>query len=472
MAQSGNRPNRSLIGALSVRAYKWAFALELPPTKKNCHETPYSNLCVSCAGAFLTENVAATRHVLLISEGFPPDGGGVATSTKRLARGLTQQGMDVTVLTYQRGRTTDLNRAPSIESLDGYNVVRLGPFFKTAGADQDIALNDKHKAFFRRRFVDNAAELFDGELPPPDLIFSMYLLNAGFLATHIASALGVKHIAGVRGNDIGRNLFDPSSLYATRFVLERATAIACVNRHLQTRMLRVFPDLADRSSIINNAIEPADNINRNAERHVLVEEARWPIDALVVCFIGSFREKKGCLEIVEALDDIHARDPHSPVRLLLIAPPLGSTERVLIGERLEHLIQRGIVRHVDTAQRQAVRKLAAAADVLLQPSLEDGMANALLEGMSVGLCPIVSPIFADIVGANDGLVLTRTNRKTIADAIATLSDPSLRARMSIAAQRRSEDFEPTREAAAYAALFEAVRSGNCLPPGFEPAVRT
>jgi glycosyltransferase involved in cell wall biosynthesis len=373
------------------------------------------------------------------------------------------------VLTYQRGRTTDLNRTPSKECFDNYSVIRLGPFFKTAGADQDIVLNDKHKAFFRRRFVDNAVALFNDETP--DIVFSMYLLNAGFLATHIAGSLGVKHIAGVRGNDIGRNLFDPSSLYATRFVLERAAAIACVNRHLQSRMLRVFPDLAVKSTVINNAVDPAADVDRKKQRCLMLEEAGWPENVLITCFIGSFREKKGCLEIIEALEDLHERNPRSLVRLLLIAPSLGSTERVLIGERLKNLVDRGIVRHIEAAPREAVRAFAASADILLQPSLEDGMANALLEGMSLGLCPIVSPVFADVVGEKEGLVVLRPNRKTIADAITALSEPSVRARMSIAARRRSEAFEPQAEAAAYTALFDAVRSNAPLPAGFQPAVR-
>jgi glycosyltransferase involved in cell wall biosynthesis len=409
-----------------------------------------------------------TRRLLLLSEGYPPDGGGVATSTRRLASRFASLGALTTVLTYQSGKTTDLNRAPSIEYVDGFRLIRLGPFFKAAGVDQEISLNEKHKAFLRRRFVDNAVALLGQDDEGPNLIFSMYVLNAGFLATHIAGTLEIPHIAGVRGNDIGRNVFDPTALYATRFVLERASGIACVNRHLQSRMLRVFPDLAGKSVVINNSIGPSSPIDRKSAREALIRKTSWPADSIICCFIGSFREKKGCLEIVQAAQNFLLRGSGPPIRLLLVSPPLGSTERVLIGAQLDELITRGVVCHMGVAGRENVRPLAGGADILLQPSLEDGMANALLEGMSIGLCPIVSQVFSDVVREGEGIVLPRSSAFTIFEAIATLGDQRVREKMGAAALRRAAEFHPDLEAGAYLSLFDAVCTGRLAPAGFEP----
>ncbi|MBK6877782.1 MAG: glycosyltransferase [Ignavibacteria bacterium] len=45
-------------------------------------------------------------------------------------------------------------------------------------------------------------------------------------------------------------------------------------------------------------------------------------------------------------------------------------------------------------------------DIVVMPSLDDGMANGLLEGMALGLCPVVSDVFSDVVQQNEnGLIV-------------------------------------------------------------------
>jgi hypothetical protein len=153
-------------------------------------------------------NAGGRLRLMFLTEGFLPDSGGVATSTLRIAEHLARRDVATTVLTYLRCKSTDLNSPPGFEHVNGADVIRLGPFFKTSGTDQNIALNEKHKAVLRRRFVDNAVALIRQMDLRPNLIYTMYLMNSGFLATYIAAILQISHIAGVRGNDIGRNLFD------------------------------------------------------------------------------------------------------------------------------------------------------------------------------------------------------------------------------------------------------------------------
>jgi glycosyltransferase involved in cell wall biosynthesis len=397
-------------------------------------------------------------NIVILSEGFPPDGGGVATSTQRIGHALQQAGGRVMIVTYQRGSVLNLEVPPVANRVDGVDVVRLGPFFKTAGTDQDVVPNQKQKALLRRRFVANLLNYLEDSGFHPDLIFSLYLLNAGFLATFIAAELGIPHVAGIRGNDIGRNIFDPQLLYATGFVIDRADAAVSVNHHLRNRAVKLFPHQAAKISVIANSIHAMPPVNRTAARQRLLAEQGWPNDALILCFIGSFREKKGCVELTGAIEAAARTNPR--IRLLLISPPLGSAERLILGERLERLSVAGVVSRVGPLDRGEIHAACSGADVLVMPSIDDGLANGLLEGMAAGLCPLVSKVFADTVEhLQHGLVVDRVTPARLVEAMEWLDqDRAAVAKMGAAAREVVVAMSPEREAAAYLDLFRELHA--------------
>lgn len=397
-----------------------------------------------------------TMNILILSEGFPPDGGGVATSTQRIGRALQQVGAQVVTVTYQRSSAVDLEVPPAVTQVDGVEVVRLGPFFKTAGTDRDVVPNQKQKALLRRRFVASLLTYLEDSEFKPDLIFSLYLVNAGFLATFVAAELGIPHIAGIRGNDIGRNIFDPELLYATGFVIDRADAAVSVNHHLRDRAVKLFPHQAAKISVIANSIYAMPMVDRIAARQRLLAEHRWPDDALVLCFIGSFREKKGCVELTGAIEAAARTNPR--IRLLLISPPLGSAERLILGERLARLSEAGVVSRIGPLGRGEIHAASSGADVLVMPSIDDGLANGLLEGMAAGLCPLVSKVFADTIDhLKHGLVVDRVTPSRLAEAMAWLDENRTAvAQMGATAREVVAAMRPECEAAAYLDLFREV----------------
>lgn len=392
-------------------------------------------------------------NILIMSEGFPPDGGGVATSTKRIGQTLQRAGARIMTVTYKRSSVVDLEASPTVTQENGVEVVRLGPFFKTAGTDEEVVPNQKQKALLRRRFVSSLLNYLEDSGFKPDLVFSLYLVNAGFLATFIAAELGIPHIAGIRGNDIGRNIFDPQLLYATGFVIDRADAAVSVNHHLRDRAIKLFPHQAGKISVIANSIEAIPQVDRTAARRRLLTEQGWPDDALVLCFIGAFREKKGCVELTSAVEAAARTNPR--IRLLLISPPLGSAERLILGKRLERLSEAGLVSRIGPLDRGEIHAACSGADVLVMPSIDDGLANGLLEGMAAGLCPLVSKVFADTVEhLHHGFIVDRVSPARLAEAIEWLDqNRAAVAHMGAAARAVVAKMRPEREAAAYLDLF-------------------
>lgn len=391
-------------------------------------------------------------NILIVAEAYPPDEGGVATSTARIANALAAAGCSVIVATYDHERGPDFTSPQRVESDGPVTLMRIGPLLVSAG--KDAASSARHKALLRRRFVASVLDTLEDLAFSPEIIFSMYLLNAGFLATFLAKRLKIPHVAGIRGNDIGRNLFDPGSLHATGFVLEHADAVVSVNAYLRERMLEAFPAHEAKTTVINNTIGGGAVLERAPSRKRILELTGWPPTALILCFNGSFREKKGALEILAALDRL--TEESSEARLLIVGGTLGQLERAAAGPTFDRLVAQGIIAVAGKMEQGAVTEFIAGGDILIMPSLDDGLANALLEGMRAGLCPLVSSIFEDVLEpGRTGYVLDRVTPAKIADAIRSLDkDRDAAMRMGRSAQQASLAWMPEVEGRAYLSLFE------------------
>ncbi len=393
-------------------------------------------------------------RLAFVAEHYPPTDGGVATSTQRVARALCGRGMDVQVFCFD-ARVPIVSRDAIFEERDcSVRVKRVAPFFLKHKELEPEAVPDKVKATFRRRAVNQMIR--ELQKNPVDAVLSFYLLNSGFMAQFVARELNVPHLAGVRGNDVGRNIFHEGRFAAIQWVVQSADRIICVNKHLQSRLHLAFPEAAPRSIVIPNSIVPrSSKLTHEDSRTMILKEAGWSEDSVIYVFIGNFREKKGLLPCIDALEII--RDPR--VRLLLVGPDIGSVERRMAGDKWCRLLNEGRVFLTQQVPRENVPDWIVGGDVILMPSIEDGMANALLEGMSFGLCPLVTDIFTDVVEDGvDGIVVAANDPTALRDSMDRLAaDPELRRKLGCqASEKIRSEFQSSVEADRYIDLLQEV----------------
>lgn len=94
---------------------------------------------------------------------------------------------------------------------------------------------------------------------------------------------------------------------------------------------------------------------------------------------------------------------------------------------------------VGAIPRNDVAREFARADVFCLPSLCEGSATVILEALAAGLPVITTPNAGSIVRDGiDGYVLPIRDSEAIAEAIDSLADPDVRARMSAGARERSD----------------------------------
>lgn len=392
-----------------------------------------------------------------ISEHYPPTDGGVATSTQRVARELTKQGVAVQVICFDHSRPINSDDYIIIEHDGDVEVSRVGPFFLKQPSISVNAIPEKVKAMFRRRAFEQMVRILKKN--KVDLILSFYLLNAGYLAQFASRELGLPHIAGVRGNDIGRNIFNVERFAVIQWVVNSADRVVCVNEHLMKRLLLAFPAVSSKTEVITNGVLMSDEQLSYANCIKKVHLATgWDDKILRLVFIGTLREKKGVTTLLKAITLLRNK---VPVRLLVIGPNLGSVELKLCGDLWTQLKGEGLIFATGMVSRSDVKQWAAGCDVIVMPSLDDGMANGLLEGMALGLCPVVSTVFSDVVNDESGIVVPCGDENALADAIYSLAvDRGKMILLGKNAKTAIADRNPAREVIAYKTLFQSLLSQN------------
>jgi glycosyltransferase involved in cell wall biosynthesis len=343
--------------------------------------------------------------LLFISDRYPPDVGGVAASAGRIARTLAGSETEIDVLTWSR-----LIEPGRVVREDGaVTVYRLGRFraWDTTMPHTEI--------------------LFDwlAGLGRYDAIWGHYLFPGGFLAAWFGRRSGIPSVVSIRGNDMDRDMFPPGDFARLHWTLGHAGLVVAVTRELA----RKAGALSGRDDVVclRNAVD--------AEVFApgpCADRAKLGIgpDEVVLGFAGELREKKGQRHLLQALRDVQKARP----ACLLIIGDVRPSEAPEGDLKEQRILVTGQLK--EPGEVNAHLQLC---DVYLQPSLWDGMPNALLEAMAAGCGCIGSDaggIPEIIVPGENGILLPRWQLHRLGEAILEWLDaaPEHRARIRQAAR--------------------------------------
>jgi glycosyltransferase involved in cell wall biosynthesis len=206
---------------------------------------------------------------------------------------------------------------------------------------------------------------------------------------------------------------------------------------------------SDKVRVIRNGVDlagwPASKLERRQKRL----ELRLAADEVLIGSAGRLDDQKGFDDLVAAMGLLKKR----PIRC------------VVLGEgpsrpRLEaHIRRLGIERQVMLlGERDDMTSWLSALDVFVLPSLWEGLPNALLEAMAMGL-PVVATAVDGVAEAveteKNGILVPPGRPGALAAAITRLAlDPSTRARLGEAAKETvSRDFTLIGMMAAYESAY-------------------
>lgn len=359
------------------------------------------------------------QHLLFITERFPPDLGGVATSAGRITATLCQLGVDVDIVTWSRYLPPGEVLPPEAiaTSTGRLRVHRIG-LYRAWDMTMPHTLNVLdwlHQAH------------------PCDAVWGHYVFPSGFLATWWAEGQQLPSLVSARGNDIDRTLFPPGDFARLQWTLERASFVTAVSQDLSQKIQRLcrrddallLPNVVDTQQFRPAALEKEAIATLKANLGIASNE-------IVLGFSGELREKKGQQFLLDALTTVRSQRP----ACLLIIGEVRPTEQAVL--------QTYAMQHPEAAQRiittghlpspEAVAQHLQLCDLYLQPSLWEGMPNALLEAMACGLCCIASDAggSAEVIEhAKNGFLLPRFQLHQLGAIALELLDQAATVRQTI-----------------------------------------
>ena len=308
-------------------------------------------------------------RVCVICIEYPPSESGVGIACHRIVDNLSKK-VEMHVLTYSSAKDSVFsNMARELDSKaeDGVKVHRMSPY---SGTLTHVPPQEVQNICFYLEKLHKKHKF--------DIIHGFNLNGSGFAAVYMAKKLGLKSIVSVRGNDIGRDLFEIEKLYGLKWVLENAGHVTYVAEDLKNNAMVVSEH---KATVIHNSLNPFE---------FFFKDIKLKLDGFVICFSGVVRRKKGFAYLVEAFAKF--RKKHKAT--LLIVGELMPEEKISHLKMIDKHGVSGDVMITGMVRHNIILNYINLADAFVLPAISEGCSNSLLEAMYCG-----KPCIATKVGA-------------------------------------------------------------------------
>ncbi len=386
-------------------------------------------------------------RLLFVSERFPPDAGGISASAGRIALALARSGHSVEVLVLSGEQAP--GRADSCLADERLAVHRLGAFDDTA-----LTLEEAERL---ARLLDRRHRF--------EAAWGHGLGTAAFLATAFARRSGVPLLLAARGDDFDQHFYPPGDFARLEWCLRSADVVSAVSAELAGRIGAVTGKAAE---VLPNAVDaetfrPGPRSRGLALRHGLRDAEP------VLGFSGELRAAKGMTHLLDAFRKVRAARP--ACKLLLLGD-VRADDRQKLQRFLNETpgMASAVVRTGHLPEPAEVARHLRLCDVVLLPSLREGMPNSLLEALACGV-PVVATAVGGVpevmAGGRGGVLLPRTHPHLLAQTVLEVLDwPEERRRSTAEAGRAAvlERYTPEHERQRLAAVMAKLRPGG-MPKG-------
>ncbi len=349
-------------------------------------------------------------RVCLLADTYPPDVGGLAISTERNARLLAQAGHEVHVCV----PGASLPPGEVQEAVErGVTVHRLGP---------------------QPKMPDTLTEWFElvtglGRALAFELLHGFFAAYAGYLAVYAARYLGARSVVSVRGNDLDRLIFDPNRAPFIMYALQQADAVTAVTHDLKRKVLA----LVDRQGVYHVPNSVDAELFHPGPPNAALRDKLGLNQGYVLGFVGEARAKKGLALLLKAFAQVAAKvDAH----LLLIGKFRPQDEEVYQLFRRRH--PQLSIQFVPYVLQSELIDYYNIMDLVVIPSLRDGLPNVLLEAMACQRTVVAAHVggIADVIedGQNGLLVPSRDSQALVDRILAALADAAQRRKLGWSAR--------------------------------------
>lgn len=381
----------------------------------------------------------ALETLAVVSERAPGEPGGLSVAAERIAKHAAHRGVRVHLISWSK------LAAPGARSIveqhgagepGGVTLHHVGRLPDRTDALQALT------SHLCDVIADHSVELVHA-------INAVYAGYAGVLAAGLA---GIPSLVSARGNDLDRGLFRSDHLPFVSHALTRASAVTGVSRALCAQAASLF---SREVHFVPNSVDAAAFRPETADNSLRASLGLG--QDRCIGFVGELREKKGMRFLLPAFAELTRT---RPLRLLLIGGVRAECEAAMSEFRrsMPAAAERMVVLPYERNPSRLSRLLALC-DVLVFPSLYEGMPNALLEAMAAA-----RPVLATDVGGHrdliahgqTGALLSTRDLDRLPEAIAEMLDLSETEQRALGSRARAHviaEHAPATESTAYAELY-------------------
>lgn len=384
----------------------------------------------------------------MLSERFAPDLGGVARSAARTAEAIAKLGWHVHVVAWTK--TLPPGTLETSDSSDGavdVTVHRIGLF---ANWDYSLQHTTNVLNWLHEQFTFNA-------------VWGHYLFPAGYMAVLFAKSCRLPSTVSARGNDVDRLMFPPGDFARLLWTVQQADVVSSVSQDLAAK-IRVLAPEVDVEVLPNVVDATLFRPSIIADDSPLKEQLGIHQDEAVLGFCGELRHKKGLPFLLSALAEVRADRPACLLVIGVIRPRERAHLATFAAEHPEAAERILVTGHLDNPT-DIVHRIQLC-DVILQPSVWDGLPNSVLEAMACGQIVIASDaggIPEAIDHGQDGFMIPIAHLGKLGTAVLDVLNMNDAKRRQIRTAARTsilERFQEAAEAARLKPLLEGLLSGS------------
>lgn len=304
----------------------------------------------------------------MVSMLFPPNFGGAAVQSLRLAKGLTDKGLNVEFVADNGAQQTVIN-----DSYEGITVARLKTYS-----------NDIHSKFRELMFC---IKLFLFVISRPDIKIIHFHSVRGFelFLFPFFRMIGKKILLKLTLVDSDdpltfkrRRLLSPLYMWG----LKAAHSMAAISEELKHRAIATGIEANCVHKIFNgfdekNFFIPDDLLKKTLRKQLQIDES-----ALVFLSIGKVEHRKGYDLLIESFFWIQQKLPNA--QLLIVGP--GNDERnVFYNELCKSITEKKLRNVIFVGKKNNIHEYTKAVDAFLFCSRQEGFGTVLIEAMACGL---------------------------------------------------------------------------------------
>lgn len=279
--------------------------------------------------------------IAIITPSYPPSIGGNATTSSRLADGLESKGIKTIVFLPEQ-----LKEQKNFEKLEKFR---------------------------------------------PDIVQAFHAYKSGIIGSEICKKLGIPLIVTITGTDVNINLFQDEKKGKVKEIMEFAKEIVVFHKSMMEKLVRELPQVKNKIKIIKQTV-------KLKHRHCEIRKKLGILKNDFVFFlpaaIRQIKYENFHLEKFVKLNEKYG------VRLILAGPVLDDT---FANKFFKEIKQYSWIHYLPKIHHDEIKCVFEDIDAALNTSItEGGMANAVLEAMSIGKPVLASAIEGNISIIKDG----------------------------------------------------------------------